>query len=57
MSQQCPPPEQFHLNLDEQATADRVAPTLRNAVAPVAIVLETTGTNQGYALTQLDTNR
>ena len=57
MSQQCPPPEQFRLNLDEHATADLVALAFQNPGTPVAIVLETTGTNEGYALTQLDANR
>ena len=57
MSQQCPPPEQFRLNLDEHATADLVALAFQNAGTPVAIVRETTGTNEGYALTQLDANR
>ena len=54
MSQQCPPPEQFHLNLDEQATG---SPSLPKPSTPVAIVLETTGTHVSYALTQLDANR
>ena len=49
--------EQFRLNLDEHATADLVAPALQNPSTPVAIVLETTGTNEGYALTQLDANQ
>ena len=57
MSPQCPPPEQFRLNLDEHATADLVAPAFQNPGTPVAIVLETTGTHVGYALTQLDANR
>ena len=57
MSQQCPPPEQFRLNLDEHATADLVALAFQNPGTPGAIVLETTGTHVGYALTQLDANR
>ena len=57
MSQQCPPPEQFRLNLDEHATADLVSLAFQNPGTPVAIVLETTGTHVGYALTQLDANR
>ena len=57
MSQQCTSPEQFHLNFNEHTTADLVAPTLQNAVAPVAIFCETNGTHEGYALTQLNANR
>ena len=50
-------PSSSDLNLDEHATADLVALAFQNPGTPVAIVLETTGTNEGYALTQLDANR